>query len=374
MTSLGTVSIVITFLQLLLQLTNWDAYALRAVLDAMNGSIELRCIFPVFSHPLASLLWRLSIPFIAVLLVISAVAIAELASRILNYKSKPTEDGESESESLLMNDTSSAWTKIDYPATAIATSSSLTVIKFFYFGTAISAHEYVFATRQAYTGLNYVQNHPWILYSDAMNLIGASIPVILIFDIILPVAYLVLCWKMRHSFHSPGIQIYFGTLFETFSRPCFWWEMVNIIKKLSIALVLRGIAASNAFQMSLVMVILALIQFMQVWLQPWKRKAENLLDTLSALLLIGSALASRSPHLANVYEASILFVVISALYTVICAGTVIYQTWTVKLEYEIDGVSTMLPENSFVNDKATELDAEEDPQASASESDSSFIQ
>lgn len=346
MTSLGAVSIVITFIQLLLQLTNWDLYALRSALDSMNGSIDLRCIFPLFAEPLPSLIWRLSIPFIGVAFVASSVGIAALASTLLAWLSAGHEGDEHDETAILIN-SGTKETTIEYPATALLSSVSLSVVKFFYFGTAISAHEYIFASHQAFTAIKYVQNHPWIPYSAATQLIGASIPAILIFDLILPIAFLFLCWKVRRSFYTPQVQIYFGTLFETFSRRCFWWEMVIILKKLSIALVLRGLPPTDAFQSSLVVIILSGIQFAQVMLQPWKRRTENMLDTLSALILIGSALASRQAHLDSAYPVSILFFVISCLFALLCIALIAHQTWTGRTEYDKRMAESIVMETDY---------------------------
>lgn len=339
--SLGNVTILITFLQLLSQLTHWETYILRQALELLNGaetrSLGLVCAFPFLDPPLASLLFRITLPLLVILLVGASVFFAAILSR----KTRPkisSKFGDSngsisgEWEDLLVDKDPGA--EMPYPAMALFTSVALTAIRFFYFETALTAHEYLFPVYQRWTGLKYVRNHPWMKYSDALPLIGVSIPPILIFDLLLPIAFLVLCWKVRHSYKRPEVSIYFGTLFDTFSERCFWWEIVNILRKLAIALVLQGLSPSDAFQPGLIVSIIIGAQFVQVSLSPWKRRTENIADNISAALLVCSMLATRSTSLHN---SSAIMYIAGALdigFIVVSIAMIGFQTWVGKTSYQ----------------------------------------
>ena len=344
LTSLGNVTILITFIQLWSELTHWDAYIMKGFIAVLNGSgsgFGLVCLLPFLSHPMVSLLARFVLPLYITGIVAVSIALAQFASRLSTRVLKRTKTVTFSSQDSAIDD---GWTSLlinpnsefyqPYPALALFTSVTLTVIRFFYFATAMAAHEYIFSSTQSSTGIKYVKNQPWLPYQDAFSLIGASIPVILAFDFILPILFLLLCWKVRHTFSSPSVQIYFGSVFETFSSDCFWWEIVNIARKLVIALILQGLRPSSATQSTFVFTILAGILLIQLTLRPWKRKSENFLDAASTFLLIGSLYSARSEHLSDYREMMIFMASLDALFVAVCLITILYQTFTGRTDYQ----------------------------------------
>lgn len=338
--SLGNVTILITFLQLLSQLTHWDSYVLRQALLLVNGGgangLGLQCIFPFMASPFGSLLFRLSLPF----LVIAILGISVSLAAVLLHQWTPQIDAPPVDS---RSDLSSGWSSfrdgdeiklhVPFPAKALFVSVSLTALRFFYFETALTAHEYLFSSSQPWTSVKYVLNHPWMKYEDALPLIGASIPLVLIFDLILPLAFLFLCWKVRYRLYKREVSIYVGTLFDNFSKSCFWWEIVSILRKLAIALVLQGISPSDAFQPALIVTILIGAQFMQVSLAPWRRRAENFADNISAALLVGSMLATRTTALSH--SSAVLYIAgaLDVLFIVASLVIVAYLTFVDRTTY-----------------------------------------
>lgn len=144
-----------------------------------RGSLGLPCIFPFLSNPLILLLLRLSVPVVAVMVVSISIGIANLIDNLLSAKQRAqllddSDDSSSEDAVLIPDVTRAKVSTVQFPAMALLTSVSISVVRFFYFGTALAAHEYLFASVQ-HTGTVYVQNMPWMLYSEAMKLIAASI-------------------------------------------------------------------------------------------------------------------------------------------------------------------------------------------------------
>lgn len=386
--SLGNVSILISFVQILIEITHWDVYTigLLALLNGKTESMGLTCFLPsLLSRPFIALLARLLTPLAAVLLVgatcLTAHALsdyftkrqissskASIRQRVSSVNADPGDSdvndfeyhdhvplgSDSEPRSALdaeffinANDNPNGeWIpligheeqrvlQVDYPSLALFSSVSISAIKFFYFGSALAAHEYLFSSIDRYSGVKYVQNKPWMLYKEADALFYLSIPAVIVFDFIIPVAFVAISWKVRKSFNTPQVQFYFGSLFETFNPKCFWWEIVNIIKKLAIALVFRGIPASSAVQSALAVSIIAGAMLIQVSLQPWRRKIENIFDTISAALLVFALIASRSgAHLSD--SASVVYysMSISTAFIIASVATIGFQTFAGTTPYQ----------------------------------------
>lgn len=423
LSSLGHISILITFVQMFVELTHWDAYATVNVLQLMNLDSEglgLRCFFPILAQPNPDLWIRLSVPFAAVTIVFICVVLAEILSRILtrfnyrhaarralNHGSSANVQSDHEyspistlSDSMdngnewisrhgsisdfgsINSNSSDIWTPVaeldsypsitvHYPTLALITSVSITAIKFFYFGTALTSHTYFFSEVQAYTNFSYVQNLPWIKTDHALNEQWSAIPMVryfplfilpssnsvtkysnilldpmvfisfptyllqaIIFDLILPVAFIILCYRVRNSFSTPSVAIYVGNLFESFTAKCYWWEIVNIFKKLSVALALRAFPASDALQTMTIISIIAGLQVVQVSLTPWKRRAENVMDSISAVLLISALVAARNGDLTHSYASAYTVLVVAAIYVLVSIGLIVHETLTGKTDYE----------------------------------------
>ena len=213
--------------------------------------------------------------------------------------------------------------EIHYPALALFTSVSISVIKFFYFSTALAAHQYLFSETQADTHIKYTLDKPWMSYSEARGLIIMSIPAMIIFDFGIPVLFTYICWKFRHSFKLTQIRIFFGSIFESFAVKCFWWEIVIILRKLSIALVLQALPSSNTLRNGIVVSILAGIHLIQLQLRPWKRITENFADSVSAVVLIIAMLYARTYYILT----------LSAVFIVGSLAIILWHTWTGVTDY-----------------------------------------
>ena len=338
--TLGNLPIMITFLQTLIAFTGWDASARLEFLNLLNGKSDglgLRCLFPFLSDPLWSQIAELSVPFVLCCIVAISVLIGGFAARFKFNSSKASKSrlnsdfsGDELDKLMTTNDE----ILIEYPTMALLSSLVITVIKFFYFGTALAAHQYLFSSRQSYTGVKFIQYNPWMRSSEATTLIMASIPAILIFDLIIPLSFIFICWRVRNTFHLPSVRIYYGSIFETYRDRCFWWEIVNTLKKFSIAVVLKALPATDALQSALIVSIISGVLLIQLSIRPWKRDVENVFDSASALLLIGALLATRPSTLAHLLGVVWYMWVLSVLFVVASVGILIWQTMTGKTEYE----------------------------------------
>lgn len=217
---------------------------------------------------------------------------------------------------------------IFYPTGALMTSLTYTVFKFLYFGTALAAHQYLFPVTQYASGHKYSMYKPYLSYAASKPLILLSGPMIVYADLIVPIMFTIHCFLHRKQLGTWRLKIYYGTLFDNYSEKCFWWEIINFFKKLSVALILRGIPSNNAIQSALILSILAGIMVIQQKLNPWRRKSENLLDGLSSLVLIGALLATRPSNLTFTAAVSWYAFALSIAFAIGCVVFIIYETLT----------------------------------------------
>ena len=279
-----------------------------------------------------ALLTQLSLPFVAIVLVSICIGISGLIVSIIDARER-NHISLDDSDAPLLNDTADE-VPVEYPTLALISSTSITILKFLYFGTALASHEYLFSSKQTLTGHVYIQSQPWMLRSDSWSLIGVSIPSILIFDLILPVVFLVICWRFRTRFALHRYQIYFGSLFESYTGNAFWWEIVNTIRKLSIALALRAFPSTNSAQSAIVVTVLAIVMVTQVTLRPWRRNIENFSDTISSVLLIAALLYTRPNSYLHVYEVVWYLFGASALFVIFNVVVIGFETVRGTTNYE----------------------------------------
>ena len=385
LTSLGNVSILVTFAQIFIELTHWDAYVIGGIVKLTNlqgEGLGLRCIFPFLSDPISNLLVKLFAPILVVLAATACIGLAELASKLLTriasgraaiysrgrysysvdnstipnvgladatIASSEEEDATNfvPEKSPLLGASNHEWFKmehteeserreVEYPSGALVSTVAITITKFFYFGSALSAHEYLFSSRDPNTGLYYLQNLPYVLVNDGDASIPRwiSLPFILIFDLILPVAFIILCIALRKKLTKAEKSPYVGTLFDNYTTQCYWWEIMIIFKKLSIALVLRGIPASDILQVTLILSIIAGILVLQTSLNPWRRKVENVMDALGSAILIGALLAARSGGFQNSLVSVYYVLAVGIAFAVASLIIILVQTWYGTTDYE----------------------------------------
>lgn len=340
MVRLGNLPILVTFLQMLLEFTEWDAYAQIGILNLVKGEsagFGIRCLFPFLANPMAALLLQLSLPLIFLAIVAVSIGIASLLTRIQDSRERASnlENSSDSGSGPLLGVYQLPLKQFDYPAPALLCSLFISVIKFFYFGTALASHQYLFSDIQASTGMKYAQNHPWMTFNAAKPLIVASIPSILIFDLILPAAFIYICWRYRKNFNSYQVSLYVGTLFENFSVKCYWWEIVATLRKLSVALVMQAVSSSDALQSALVCTIIAGTLMIQVTLNPWRRKTENFADSLSSIILIAALIATRPGQPSHIKDVRYYIQALAFAFIILSLIFLIYHTVTSPADYEL---------------------------------------
>lgn len=289
-----------------------------------------------------ALLFQLSLPFLALVALAICVALGSIVARILASRRRQSVEIESEAEidtehtQLLASATSpSDEIAVSFPSVALLSSLSITVIKFFYFGTALASHEYLFSTQQALTGHRYIQSKPWMRANEAWSLLKASVASILIFDFCIPALFIVICAVYRNRINEASVRMYFGSLFDAYNPRCFWWEIVSTLKKISVALILKAFAPNDALQSVLITTILCGTHMVQLSMGPWRRQSENFADSASSLILIAALLYTRPAHFLNASGTMWYIFSISVVFVVTSACIVVWLTVTSTTDYEL---------------------------------------
>jgi Leucine-rich repeat (LRR) protein len=345
LTGVSHITVMVTFVQLLVELTNWDAYAIRTWLKLVNGESDglgLRCFFPFLSNPMSLLLLKLFLPFIGSALVCISIGLAEVLYRILmalpvsksSSDSSGTPQSQDDTIALLPSGSADMEIRVDYPAAALVSSTSISIFRFFYFGAALSSLDYLFSETQNVTNKKFVQSVPWMEFDDAKVLRGVSIPFMVLFLLLVPALFVLLAWKLRHKISSPFVRLYFGSLFDNFQSHVYWWEIVMILKKIAIALVLRSLAPNNGFQTPLLVCIIGSLLIATSTWKPWKQWLVNVLYSVSALLLILSLVISRLSDSSQSFAVFTSILVLDGIFIALCTALIAKETITGQTDYE----------------------------------------
>jgi hypothetical protein len=381
---LAMVSILIEFVQIYAEVTNYSAYALRAWLQVVNGELEglgLVCLVPFTRSPLGRLLGRLLLPIAVLALVTCSIYAAELVHRVrerlARFKRREVEEdmsdgfvpfsdndapsiahsssldhhheylvdqplmsiqasGVSESEPTSNPQRSLGETK-DYPATALVSNIGISILRFFYFSVSLGATEYFFSAVQLCSGLRFVQSHPWMPYRDAQTLRHASMPFLVIYVCGMPVLFGFVLLKFRNNLASIRLEMYLGSIVSKFRTSACWWELILVIRKLSLALVLRGIEESSSLYSGLILLILCTHGLLHFLLHPWKQSVDNTVDFVAALFLILSHTAAQSGVDQKAHSDPWQYFLLASVlvFVITMVVIIIYQTIVTDTDYQI---------------------------------------
>lgn len=343
---LGYVSILIFFIQVWSELTSIGSYVVSAYTQIFNANLQgigLVCFFPFMSAPIAQLALTFTIPIaISVMLGCSAL-IAQGISRLrqrfshqeISIYASSIESDADEHRLLLPkhgkdNDTT------NYPVSALAVSLVISVLSFFYFGTAMASVTYFFDELQPFSNVKYVMDEPWMLYSDGQPLRTLSIPFMIFFSIGIPIAFVVLCWHLRGRIHDPRVIWYFGSLFRPYRSAMYWWKLSDVLQKLAVSLLLRGLSPQTALQHGLVACCISTFACMQIVFTPWKRRGENHLPPIGGVLLVLTLFSFHLYDLRYYDVFRLLVLVLCCLYVLALLALIAYETVGGRTEYQVE--------------------------------------
>jgi hypothetical protein len=341
----GFISILILFTQLLAAFTHFDSYIVRSFAQLSNGKLEglgIDCLFPtLFTRPIVALALQLVLPFVLALTIAASVGLAELLYRWTERKHEDHLDLVSDSDDssmsiglLLSAQAPPVNRVVEYSAVALVCSNTITILQFFYFGMSLTATEYFFASTQEHTGLKFIQAHPWMLYSEAGALRGLSIPWLVFVVVGFPLAFVIFAWQVRHKISSPKVISYVGSLFARYRLELFWWEIVNVMKKLTVALLLRGVSAANPLQAAFISFVIGVPLIAQAALRPWKRYWENVMDAVGGILLVCSLFISSTLRYARSYSAFYFILTIDSIFLFVLVAMILHNLITEQTEYQ----------------------------------------
>ena len=105
----------------------------------------------------------------------------------------------------------------------------------------------------------------------------------ILYLVIFPVIITGLFWRFRNRIGTPEEQMLIGGLTRSYKKEFFWWEIINVAKKIALTLLLSLPASSRNH-----MFFAGLVLFMslEIILKPFKLEIQSQLNTLWSLLTL----------------------------------------------------------------------------------------
>jgi hypothetical protein len=106
------------------------------------------------------------------------------------------------------------------------------------------------------------------------------------------------------------------------------------MKKLTIALLIRGISAANPMQVASITLSICIPLASQSAVRPWKRYLENVMDVVGSILLVVSLVASNAFSTSRSLPVLYLVLTLDSIYVVSMIVMIIHQLITCETEYQ----------------------------------------
>jgi Leucine-rich repeat (LRR) protein len=184
----------------------------------------------------------------------------------------------------------------------------LVILRLLYIGTVYSSLAYFIPDRQACSGIVYVGSHPDLRWSETGYVRVISTP-FLIYSVAFP-AYLLAVQLIAKS-RKRAVPTVMAPVVELYRSATDWWETVTYFRRLLFAVLARFMPSNSAlFSGSLVIAHTAFL-ILQLTLRPWKRKVDNVAESVFLSLLNINVIANTAGYLRFSFASSLYYVVIS---------------------------------------------------------------
>jgi hypothetical protein len=150
-----------------------------------------------------------------------------------------------------------------------------------------SVFESLSCTMDPFTGRRYMTDAPAVSCDSDQyyTLERIAWPVFVIWVIGLPLLFAFLLWINRHHLQDHDTEAWLGLLYENYSSECWWWELIWIFRRVSLALAV-GFFRDTAWANVIISALLVGSICLMLIFEPLKYRAENLLEVgITALLL-----------------------------------------------------------------------------------------
>lgn len=350
----GIIKVVIQFVQFASELTSWNgainAYFLRLSNFDVSG-FGVQCVFREFTRPVPMFMLKLSVGFGLLALLWICVGLAAATVIILKrYKSvkhpktadkdiciQPN-DGIDPDEDVHPRRICSEKMMIQF--TRFGVSLSLTLVNLFYFGVSTTIISAFFSDSQLGTSNVFMSLHPYIPWSDSRAKHVRIVAGLFFFFVpLVPIGTLVLLIIFRHRRDELRVKSYIGALFRFYRPSVFWWEMVLLTRKFLVAS-LASIATHQSLRSWLIATCLGAFLILQLYVRPWKRRVENLIDEAASVVLMIALFAHMKTPIGDTGGGRLLVIgrVMMALFVVVALAI-----WLWNVFEEVKQFHRLLP-------------------------------
>jgi len=128
-------------------------------------------------------------------------------------------------------------------------------------------------------------------------LFNAMLMYCVLYLVVFPVTIALLFWKFRYRIGSREEQMLIGGLTRSYKKEFFWWEIINVTKKVSLTISLSFPSSSRNM---IFFVVLILFMCLEITVRPFKLEVQSQLNSLWSLLtllILGLGLSSLDSSL-----------------------------------------------------------------------------
>lgn len=214
----------------------------------------------------------------------------------------------------------------------LGVSISTSLVNLFYFGVSMAIISSFFSEHQPNTSDAYMSTFPYLGWTDrrarrlrlVAGLFFVLVPAV-------PIATAILLIYFKRRLQEPRVRAHIGSLYQAYRPSLFWWDFAGLARKF-LVVVAASITSNLALRHWLLVSTFALFLALQVAWQPWKRRVENQMDTLSSLTIIISLVANVKMVGVPDEGTAVLILVARAIMLVFVVVALAVWIWSVVKE------------------------------------------
>ena len=174
----------------------------------------------------------------------------------------------------------------DYSLISQGMSAALFVMWWFLFGVAYRSLSIFNCASDPLS--SFLETQPWLgcKSPEYQSLRVLAIVGSIVYLGIVPILFAVLLFVFRRKVHDPNTMSILEILCASYRSGVFWYEMVAMARRISLAAVVALVPGSSAFKMSAIALVLVVALYLQIVFRPFVTKFENVIEELSMVTVL----------------------------------------------------------------------------------------
>lgn len=176
--------------------------------------------------------------------------------------------------------------KEEYSLVSQGMSAALFVMWWFLFGVAYRSLSIFNCASDPLS--SFLETQPWLgcKSPEYQSLRVLAIVGSIVYLGFVPILFAVLLFVFRRKVHDPNTMSILEILCASYRSGVFWYEMVAMARRISLAAVVALVPGSSAFKMSAIALVLVVALYLQIVFRPFVTKFENVIEELSMVTVL----------------------------------------------------------------------------------------